>query len=305
MNSCDVVIPTYNNPDVLNLTVSDLEEQYVPPGWQVRVVIVDDGSSAPIKKPAIKRNMTSMILRQQHAGAATARNRGVKESVADIILFLGDDILLRPGALAGHLEFHSRNKKEKSAALGMVRWDPRLRPTPFMEWMTHGGPQNNFDSLLGEKVASPKHFFFGSHVSAKRSLLQKSPFPTEYKGYGWEDLDVGCDLEAKGVELAILHQAIGLHRHSYTPEKIYRRQYAAGQGIATFKNRHKGKTTFPSLSRRASRKLVFYRMPGVRRVAQRVMGAIGQKKSAPRLFEGITTAEFWMGAKSSGKLYYK
>lgn len=307
MPSCDIIIPTYNNSQVISHTLAALNEQNIPSNWQIQIVIIDDGSQPPLKLqitnyPASDGTPSAgggklqiTVLHQKHAGAATARNRGLKESSADILLFLGADILLRPNALTEHLTFHEQNPDKKHAALGMVKWDPRLHPTPFMEWMIHGGQQNDFDTLLGKNIAAPEHFFYGSHISVKRSIMSDVTFPTIYKQYGWEDLDVGCQLKAKGLQLSVLHQAVGLHRHGYTANQIYKRQYRAGQGLTTFKGRHETTLKFPTLSRRAHQKLIFYRMPIVRTFLKHIIGTLSQSKSLPWLFMATTTAEFWLG----------
>ena len=63
----------------------------------------------PDKRPA-PRSFSEVgqitVIRQDHLGAAAARNSGLKESSADILLFLGADIPLRPNALIELLVFH-------------------------------------------------------------------------------------------------------------------------------------------------------------------------------------------------------
>jgi glycosyltransferase involved in cell wall biosynthesis len=295
MNTCDIIIPAYNNPAVLQRGLAALIKQSTLRQWRVKVIIIDDGSSPPIKLPAINSQFPLVLLSQAHAGAAAARNQGIAASTADILVFLGADILLRPTALRQHLAFHQQNPDQRKAALGMVMWDPRIRPTPFMEWMMHGGHHNNFDAILGKQTADPKHFFYGSHVSLKRAAIPKGGFPEMYNQYGWEDLDLGWQLAKQGIVLHVLHTAVGLHDHPYSARAIYTRQYAAGQGMPLFQARHPDNPTLPHMSRSARQKLIFYRMPPVRSVLQKIIGKLGKQYSLPRLFAAITTAEFWLG----------
>ena len=91
--------------------------------------------SRSVKNPGL----THQVITGSHTGAAGARNRALAHAHGDIVLFLGADISLRPQALAEHLRFHEAHPAVHAGALGFVLWDPRLRPTPLMEWMTHGG----------------------------------------------------------------------------------------------------------------------------------------------------------------------
>src|SRR5688572_24189811 len=161
--SCDVIIPTYNNAAVLPTTLAALFEQSTDPAWRIRLILSDDGSQdntvAVAQAWRERAPWPLTILTNDHRGAAHARNRALDVSQSHIILFLGADIVLRPKALFAHTDFHDHFTAEHDAALGHVAWDPRLSPTPFMEWMVHGGPQNDFDVLLGQTEADARHFF--------------------------------------------------------------------------------------------------------------------------------------------------
>ena len=119
---CDVVIPTYNNAAVLPLTLRALGEQEIPPGWSVQVLISDDGSeddTVEVAKSQLSDNdLSSEVLSGPHTGPAGSRNRVLRQADADVIFFLGADIILRPGALAEHLRFHEENSGASWAALG-------------------------------------------------------------------------------------------------------------------------------------------------------------------------------------------
>src|SRR5688572_10175381 len=134
---CDVIIPTYQAATVLPETVKALATQTIPPGWQVWLIVSDDGSTDSTVKVASELPLPApwekIVKEGPHTGPAAARNRGLEVAQGDVILFLGADIILQPGSLAAHLQFHEHHPASH-AALGAVRWDPRLFPTPFMEW---------------------------------------------------------------------------------------------------------------------------------------------------------------------------
>ena len=312
MPTCDIIIPAYNNADVLPLTLAALQEQGVPAGWEVGVIVADDGSTdstpaviSSMRRPLAARGLRLTCLRDVHAGAARARNRALAMSKADIVFFLGADIILRPSSLAAHLQFH-QHSRSAAAALGMVRWDPRLLPTPLMEWMVHSGPQNDFDSLLGTPTANPTHFFFGSHLSIPRKFLPRGGFPIDYESYGWEDLDLGRQLAKEGMRLAVLHAAVGLHRHAYSAADVYRRQRSVGRGVGIYAQRYPKAQILPPVTLRRWLKIRAYQLSGARLVLRLSMRILAPRYSLPRLFLLITAAEYWLGvlefqAKYRGK----
>jgi glycosyltransferase involved in cell wall biosynthesis len=290
MKTCDIIIPTYNGREKLSKYVLPaLRAQEIPDGWNVRVVICDDGSDAP----AIARGTWSapwrlpLVLRLPHRGRAATRNSGIDASNADIILFLGDDIVLRNGSLASHLKFHERNADTTKGALGCIIWDPTISPTPFMEWMMHGGQQNDYDSIVGERECDPTHYFYGSFVSVKRESVGNERFSEAFDAYGWEDLEFGERMRIKGMKLTVLHDALALHRHMYAASVILERQRLVGAGVTRMNT---------SLTRRIKHGI--YQFSGMRMMSATILKKYGNRLNFPRFFAFVTAGEFWYGLHS-------
>ncbi len=310
MLACDIIIPTYNNARTLPLVLAALQQQEVPAGWTVRVIISDDGSKTVPTVPTSSFTVlpgwqAPLVLRHAHAGVASARNQAIVASPAPLLLFLGADIILRPGALAAHLRYHEQHPQANKAALGMIKWDPRVHPSALMEWLTHGGPQNDFDGLLGSRQADAGHYFYGSHLSLKRAFLGRERFSAAYKSYGWEDIDLGRRLAERGLQLAVLHQAIGLHHHFYSVSDVYRRQRAVGRSFNIFLSAYpalRGDNIF-SWSRYA--KTLLYWLTGTRYIIYWLLLFSVPSFVFPRLYIAATSGEFWlarlMAEKFGGK----
>lgn len=92
-----VVIPSWNNPDDVERCLRSLAEQT----FRVfEVVVVDDGSDPTISEfPISHFQFPIRTIRQTHAGAPAARNRGARESESEFLIFLDADIALQPHAL--------------------------------------------------------------------------------------------------------------------------------------------------------------------------------------------------------------
>ncbi|MEO6077423.1 MAG: glycosyltransferase [Candidatus Andersenbacteria bacterium] len=296
INTCDIVLTTYQRQDALKEALTALYSQRIPINWHVRIIVCDDGSSKNTQSIVnvfnwIGQWISPLVLSLEHLGRSGARNAGIRASDADIVLLLADDIFLRPGSLAQHLDFHIKHKDPKSAALGYVMWDSHTRPSPFMEWMTHGGQQNNYDALLGSVTCDPSSFFYGSHVSVKKELLQRNMFEEKITAYGWEDLELGSRLKKHGLVLYVLHDAIGLHHHVYSAEQLLKRQRVIGaQKYLVNTNSYR------------MLKHEIYAYSGLRILLVNIMKKIGNKLNNPRFFQFIIAGEFWYGVHHASRV---
>ena len=88
-----VIVPCYEAPEALALTLAGLERQAWPPGL-LEVVVVDDGSDPPLAAPA-RTALKLKVARQERCGfgLARARNTGVRAAAHDILVFLDGDVI--------------------------------------------------------------------------------------------------------------------------------------------------------------------------------------------------------------------
>ncbi|MDE0267431.1 MAG: glycosyltransferase [Acidimicrobiaceae bacterium] len=101
-----VVIPYYEAPHALQLTLAALESQKYPKEL-FEVVIVDDGSRIPLQQPE-KTALNVQVVHQEDRGfgLARARNTGVRAASGDIIVFLDCDMMPEANWLAEHSRWH-------------------------------------------------------------------------------------------------------------------------------------------------------------------------------------------------------
>lgn len=234
-----VVIPTYNRSRILKDCLSALMNQDLP-SKDYEVIVVDDGSQDSTPK-VVKRFVDDYknicYVRQKNQKQGIARNNGVKKAKGNIVVFIGDDIIVRKDFLTQHLRQHLRHSGENEAVLGLTLWHPRLKPTSFMKWLTNGstvlgrfgGHQFAYEKLEGKKVAD-YNFFYTSNISLKRSLMEKFPFDPDFSGYGWEDIELGYRLHKRvGLKLFYNPKAIGYHDHMMTEEGLPHRMRSIGK----------------------------------------------------------------------------
>lgn len=294
---CDVVIPTRNRAAQLQVALEHVRTQQLNADDTVHILVADDGSTdntaAVARRYFTDHGLSGRVITGPHAGSAVARNRALDASEGDVVLFLADDQLLEPTALDTHVQAHRQNV-DHVGTLGFVMWDPSVVPSPLMEWMTHGGWQNDFDALLGARHADPRHYFYGSHIALRRSFLGSHRFPESFSSYGWEDLAFGRYLAQYGLQLQMV-PALSWHAHFYTPDDILHRQRLIGRGL------HRYQQLFPEevlIPRRPLTWRAWYavsRAIGAQWVLQRLCVWLGSRRSMPWIFEKATSSAFWQG----------
>jgi glycosyltransferase involved in cell wall biosynthesis len=90
-----IIVPVYNQARYLGEAIESVRSQSYP---NREILVIDDGSS---DDPAavVARYEGSRLIRQDNAGTAAARNRGIRESRGELLVLLDADDRLLPGAL--------------------------------------------------------------------------------------------------------------------------------------------------------------------------------------------------------------
>lgn len=233
-----VIIPTYNRKAQLKKCLEHLNKQTLAKD-AYEVIVVNDGSTdntADFLKETHYPNLK--VLHQKNAGQGNARNLGIAHASGQIILFMGDDIYGEENFLKMHTKFHEQNPEVEAACLGLTLWDSSLEINPFMEWLTHGGPQFAYHKLTPGKEAS-FWFFYTSNISLKAKLLHAQPFDPDFHGYGWEDIELGYRL-SKEENLKLIYEpaALAYHDHYMQEDSLKSRMEKVGKTAHVFQKKH-------------------------------------------------------------------
>ena len=234
-----VIIPTHNRSKILRECIHALFKQDLPEK-SYEIIVVDDGSKDETKEvmELLKKQHPGItFLSQPNQGQGIARNHGMQKAKGDIVVLIGDDIIVKENFLSEHLRLHLRHPGEYEAVLGLTLWHPKLTLTPFMHWLTNGstilgrfgGHQFAYEKLK-DKEAADYNFFYTSNISLKRSLLDKYPFDPAFSGYGWEDIELGYRLHKRvGLKIYYNADAIGYHDHAMTEDSLAGRMRGIGK----------------------------------------------------------------------------
>ncbi len=239
-----VVIPTYNRLEILRRALHLLAEEGQAFGAPHEVLVVDDGSSDGtadyLAGSAVPRASTATlrVIGQENAGPARARNRGVREAAGDLVLFLGDDILVTPGLFALHAEAHrSRSGSGEVAVLGRTLWAPKMRPSAFLRFLMEGD-QFGFKHIEDNENV-PYNFFYTCNVSlCRQAMLDAGLFDESFPHAAWEDVELCYRMTRDGMRLVYEPRALTYHLHPTSLASFCRRRELVGVDAVRLYRKH-------------------------------------------------------------------
>jgi glycosyltransferase involved in cell wall biosynthesis len=240
-----VVIPTFNRKEVLVKAIkAHLAQSAID---QIKeILVVDDGSTdgtdRAVSALAAQAPFPLRRLYQRNRGQAAARNLGISEATGEIILFADDDIIPAADLLAEHLQWHDRHPERGAAVLGFVEWSPEVRPTPFMKWLGLDGPLFAYAHFAG-KTELDFRAFYTCNLSLKTQLLRATgAFDEDFKGYGFEDAELGYRLQKNGMRLLFNRAAVAYHHKRVMFVDACRRAEQVTRALRILEQKEAGKS---------------------------------------------------------------
>ena len=178
------------------------------------------------------------VIRQQNAGPAVARNKGVMASKGEIILFLGDDTEPQPGWLWAHLETHRLEDSDRPmAVLGYTTFPPE-EDSPFLRWINEFGAQFGY-ALIEDPTNVPFNFFYTSNISLSRQFFEElGGFREDFPAAAWEDIEFAYRAVEAGMFIRYLPSARTVHHHRIRVGSFCARQETSGRSAAIFSLLH-------------------------------------------------------------------
>ena len=218
-----VIIGTYNQKSVLEKALNSLFHQTLSPELY-EIQLVDSSSNDGTDKmvESLKPTCRFDYLRVPNQGKAVARNIAIKKAKGDIILLTDADMIATPDLLEQHLLAH--NKKEKACFEGLTinpdgkpYIQVRLRPLQKLKWA---------------------YFLTGNLSIKKKAMVEAGLFDENFKGYGWEDIELGYRLHQMRIPLFYLPSAINYHDHPVSRQGMVERKFEMGRSAALFYKKH-------------------------------------------------------------------
>jgi GT2 family glycosyltransferase len=213
-----IVLSTLGNYAVLRQVLDGYERQDAPLE-RFELLVVSD-CAEPDREALFdavgERPYQLRVLTGEVPGLSANRNAGFRAASAPIVLFTDNDTIPTRRLVSEHLVWHRRFPAEEAAVLGLVRWAPGLKITPFMKWLERG-IQFDFESINGIEAGWAQ--LYGANASLKRSFVQRvGPYEQEQLPYGYEDLDWAYRARSHGLRVLFNRRAVVDHWREMTVE---------------------------------------------------------------------------------------
>jgi GT2 family glycosyltransferase len=210
------------------------------------IVIVDpkfdsnyDDSIARALPLAVAAGVDLRYVHLETRHRSKSLNRGLDESSAEIVLFLGDDIVPRTGLMAAHRRFHADHPEPTTVAIGGVKLPDEFR-NRFAVWLETSGHLYGM-AAHGEQAQLPNGFFYVANSSAKRSLVDEvGRFDEAFPHHGWDDFELGLRMRAASMTSTFLPDAKAWHQHRITLRSWLATMKESGESARVFESLHPG-----------------------------------------------------------------
>ena len=220
-----VIIPTYERPARLLRCLSALETQDFPPD-RFEVLVVDDGGATPLTGliDSLRHRLNVTLLRQPHAGPATARNYGASHARGSYFAFTDDDCTPAPDWL---LRLSASFTQFPECVLG-GRTVNELAGNPYS---TASQLLVDFLYACWNPTTQEATFFASNNLALSAKCFNSvGGFDVQWDRAAGEDRDLCDRLLGHGYRLIYVSDAVVHHAHSLTFRSFCRQHFNYGWG---------------------------------------------------------------------------
>ncbi|MEL7144142.1 MAG: glycosyltransferase [Cyanobacteria bacterium J06643_4] len=231
-----IVIPTYNRPQQLARCLAALVKMTPPPatgdlafagGYQI--VVVDDGSDVRLDNIVadFETDADVLLIRQENAGPAAARNAGAQQASGQYIAFTDDDCMPATDWLQ---QFATALDANPDAMVG----GRTLNALPANIYSS--ASQALIDYLYRYYSSATQGIFFASNniAMARSHFLSIGGFDVSFPLAAAEDRNL-CDCwQQAGYPMKYVPAATIAHAHALSLKSFWKQHFGYGRGAFCF-----------------------------------------------------------------------
>src|SRR5271170_4897773 len=194
-----IVIPTRGRHGYLEVALASIVPQ--GDGVGAEVLVIDDAGDSPATRALVERLGARYEPHPGPLGLNVARNTGVERSTGELLVFVDDDVRVRPGWLGALLDA-AREHPEVDVFTGPI--DPRLEGSKLRGCRREGPPITSLD--LGPQDVDTR-YAWGANMTIRRSALERvGPFEVALE-YGGDEQEWQDRMRAEEPDARVLYVA--------------------------------------------------------------------------------------------------
>jgi glycosyltransferase involved in cell wall biosynthesis len=234
-----IIVCTRNRSARLQIMLASLAEAEFPPGMELEVIVVNDGSTddtnAVVNTFAGKAPFRVSLFEQEGRGLAVARNRGLREASGELLLFLDDDCVVSREYLCEVAARFAADDRLVLRGGRVLLGDPADAPITIRTSLKK-------ERLLARR--DPAGFVLGANMAMKRAVADRiGPFDERFGAGGMlraaEDTDYLVRAQLARIAVEYVPDMTVYHHHGRrTAEAVLGvyRNYGVGNGALTMKH---------------------------------------------------------------------
>lgn len=234
MKKLSIIIPVYNNPRELRLTLDSVAGSSFPLG-ELEVLVCDDGSSPNLGSVAEEYQDRFSVRHfwQEDKGfcPGTARNMGIRAAKGSLCVFLDSGVVLTSECLAEHWRLYQEHG-EKLVEIGYIYGNDLTSDLDEMrEIIDHNSPDQAAAIMearhmldgrerdyapCGDDLSrwpAPWIVLWSLHFSVPTAFMRENQvyFDEFFHTWGCEDNDFGIQAHEKGAKFVLARNAKAIH----------------------------------------------------------------------------------------------
>jgi len=223
-----VIIPTLNARISIGKLLSALLSQ---DSETPEIIVIDSSSDDGTVDAAKEFGVKTMVIPRRTFNHGKTRNIAALEAQGGIIIFMTQDALPADSALLRNLTAPLLEKPEIAATYGRHVPRPDAPPLEAFARYFNYPDQGSVKGIDDIKKHGIKTFFFSNVCSSmkKEPFLKVGMFPENVKAN--EDMLISAKFILNGYRVAYVPEAMVIHSHNYSLQKLFRRYYNIGSSI--------------------------------------------------------------------------
>ena len=230
-----IIVPSYRGADRLPQLLDSLAAQKdSTPSFEVVVVVdcVDDGSVALLENES-RLDLRSIVF-PENRGRVAALNAGFEAARGDVLIRCDDDLLPAVDYVAAHVSAHQDGP---GGVIGLYLNE--YSTTPYAEVYGKDADQRFRRDAYNSASAVTWRYWAGNCSITREIWEAVGPYDSEYRLYGWEDVDYGYRIHAAGFEVHLAPELETPHRVAAVTTAVRsRRASHSGAARRLFERKH-------------------------------------------------------------------